>query len=54
VPMTCADITRIGQDYDYAPKTGIREGLEAFVAWFEDFQAGRLESRAAGDDAAAR
>jgi UDP-glucuronate 4-epimerase len=34
VRMTCADITRAGDELGYAPRTSFREGLKAFVAWW--------------------
>jgi UDP-glucuronate 4-epimerase len=40
VPMTCADITRIGEDYGYVPRIELREGLRAFVTWYQQYQAG--------------
>ena len=37
VPMTCADITRIAKDYNYAPRTALKDGLAAFVDWYRAY-----------------
>ena len=37
VKATWADISRIKQDYGYAPKTNIKEGLKEFIRWYENY-----------------
>ena len=37
VPATYADISSIKDDYGFEPKTGLREGLRKFVAWYREF-----------------
>lgn len=36
VERTCADIARARELLGYAPSTGIREGVEAFVRWYRE------------------
>jgi len=43
VTETCADISRMQADYDYAPQISLREGLGRFVEWF---RAQRVEAGA--------
>lgn len=51
VPMTCADISRIGKDYDYTPRVELREGLQAFVNWYQQYRAGVTGAGTAAADA---
>ena len=37
VPETFADIAGAATDLGFAPKTGIEEGLDRFVAWFKSY-----------------
>ena len=37
VPATWADATLLKELTGYAPQTGIREGVKAFVAWYRDY-----------------
>ncbi|MEE4201166.1 NAD-dependent epimerase/dehydratase family protein [Erythrobacter sp.] len=37
VPATWADTTLLRELTGYAPETGIREGVERFVAWYRDY-----------------
>lgn len=39
VTETCADISRMQRDYDYAPGVSLAEGLARFVDWFRANQA---------------
>lgn len=39
VQRTCADIERAGRLLGYEPRTGLDEGLEAFVRWFREVAA---------------
>ena len=41
VRLTCADISKAGRLYGYAPKVHVEEGIARFVAWY-------LEVREAG------
>lgn len=36
VESTCADITAIQNDYNYAPQTSLTDGVEKFVEWFRE------------------
>lgn len=38
VPATYADITAINRDYGFKPTTGLKDGLEKFVAWYRDYK----------------
>lgn len=35
VPITFADITNSSRDLDYAPTTGVRQGVQAFWDWYQ-------------------
>jgi len=37
VPATYADITEIKRDYGFAPRTSLKDGLDAFVAWYRSY-----------------
>ncbi|HLW06430.1 MAG TPA: NAD-dependent epimerase/dehydratase family protein [Marinilabiliaceae bacterium] len=37
VVFTCADISAAHRDFDYQPKTGIKEGLKDFVMWYKSY-----------------
>jgi UDP-glucuronate 4-epimerase len=37
VPETCADITSSSRDFGFVPKTGIKEGIPKFVAWYKEY-----------------
>lgn len=37
VPITYADTTALQQDFDFAPRTPLREGLRKFAQWYADF-----------------
>jgi UDP-glucuronate 4-epimerase len=37
VPATWADATLLRELTGYAPQTGVREGVKAFVAWYRDY-----------------
>ena len=41
VERTCADIGRARELLGYAPSTGIREGIEAFVRWYREVASAR-------------
>ena len=45
VPVTYADIDRLGEDVGYRPHTSIEEGVSRFVDWYREFY--NLHSRAA-------
>ncbi len=51
VPMTCADISRVGKDYDYTPRVELRKGLQAFVNWYQQYRAGVTGAGTAAADA---
>ncbi len=38
VPVTYADSRALEEDYGFTPKTGIREGLRAFAAWYKEYR----------------
>jgi len=44
VPLTCADITKARRLLGYDPQTGIEEGIQKFVEWFQSQPHQRLES----------
>jgi UDP-glucuronate 4-epimerase len=37
VEMTCADISRAGEELGYRPKVSLAQGLDRFVKWFREF-----------------
>jgi UDP-glucuronate 4-epimerase len=37
VPSTYADVSDLANELGYAPKTGVREGIANFVAWYREF-----------------
>ncbi len=37
VPVTWADVGALERDFGYRPRTDLRGGIEAFVAWYRDF-----------------
>ena len=37
VPATWADATLLKELTGYTPKTGVREGIREFVAWYRDY-----------------
>ena len=37
VPVTYADSEALERDFGFTPKTGIREGLRAFVEWYKEY-----------------
>ena len=37
IPMTYADSALLEHDYDFMPRTGIREGLRVFARWYADY-----------------
>jgi UDP-glucuronate 4-epimerase len=37
VPATWADATLLSELTGYAPQTGLREGVKAFVSWYRDY-----------------
>nr|WP_243835648.1 NAD-dependent epimerase/dehydratase family protein [Gelidibacter sediminis] len=37
VKQTYADVSALQNDYNYQPKTEVREGIAAFVAWYKSF-----------------
>ncbi len=37
VPDTFADVTDLVRDFDYQPKTTVKEGMEQFVKWFNTY-----------------
>ena len=37
VSVTYADSKALEEDYGFAPKIGVREGLRAFAEWYKDF-----------------
>jgi UDP-glucuronate 4-epimerase len=45
VPVTYADIDRLGEEVGYRPHTSIEEGVSRFVDWYREFY--NLHSRAA-------
>ncbi len=40
VPDTHSDIHSISEAFGYTPKTGVREGVAAFVEWYRDYYGG--------------
>ena len=41
VPSTYADTSALERDYGYQPKRSIQEGIEAFVAWYQEYYSGK-------------
>lgn len=37
VEMTYADVDNLVADFDFKPKTSLREGLRAFAEWYKDY-----------------
>ena len=37
VPITYADVTPLEKDFDFRPKTSLREGLRKFAEWYKEF-----------------
>lgn len=37
VPITYADISPIMQEFNFKPRTGLREGLRMFAQWYKEF-----------------
>ncbi len=37
VPTTYADIDALARDFDYRPKTQLKDGITEFVAWYKDY-----------------
>ncbi len=37
VPITYADTSELEKDFDFKPKTSLREGLRKFAEWYYDF-----------------
>ncbi|MGH9636416.1 MAG: hypothetical protein ACRD72_16420, partial [Candidatus Angelobacter sp.] len=37
VPVTYADIDRLGEEVGYRPQTSIEEGVSRFVDWYREF-----------------
>jgi UDP-glucuronate 4-epimerase len=34
---TFADITEVTEQFDYQPRTGVRDGVQQFVAWYREY-----------------
>lgn len=39
VPLTCADVDRLGARVGFRPTTSLRDGLARFVEWFRHWKA---------------
>ncbi len=37
VPISHADADQLIEEFDFAPKTGIQQGIKSFVDWYKDF-----------------
>ena len=37
VPVTCADVTPLEQDFGFRPSTTLREGIRKFTEWYEGY-----------------
>ena len=37
VPVTYADVSTLERDFNFKPKTRLREGLRKFVRWYKEF-----------------
>ena len=37
VPVTYADVSTLERDFNFKPKTTLREGLRKFVKWYREF-----------------
>lgn len=37
VTFTCADVSDFEKDFDFRPKTSLRDGLKSFVEWYKKF-----------------
>lgn len=38
VPVTCADVTALEEDFGFRPATPLREGLRKFAEWYKGYQ----------------
>ena len=43
VPVTYADVSTLERDFNFKPKTSLREGLGKFVRWYREFYIGNSE-----------
>lgn len=43
VPVTYADVSILERDFNFKPKTSLREGLGKFVRWYRKFYIGEKE-----------
>lgn len=37
VPVTYADTSALERDFEFRPRTGLREGLRKFARWYKEF-----------------
>ena len=37
VPTTYADVNELIKDFDFKPKTDVRDGIEKFIKWYKEF-----------------
>lgn len=37
VPMTSADVSGLEEDFGYRPRTGVKEGIDRFLEWYEEY-----------------
>ena len=37
VPNTFADVSELGKDFDFKPKTPVKEGVKNFIKWYKDY-----------------
>ncbi|MGO5428253.1 protein CapI, partial [Fusobacterium mortiferum] len=40
VPVTYADVSTLERDFNFKPKTSLRDGLRKFVKWYREFYIG--------------
>jgi len=43
VPATEADVSALGEDFDYRPAVSIDEGIQRFVTWYRSYYETRSE-----------
>ena len=40
VEVTYADVSKLEKEFDFKPKTSLREGLSKFAKWYKEFYYG--------------
>jgi nucleoside-diphosphate-sugar epimerase len=45
VPITYADTSTLERDFDFKPRTSLREGLRHFVVWYKKYYYNNLKQK---------